>query len=448
MPDKAIDVLDESGSRIRLMNITVPQNILDLEKEIEGIRHQKEELVKQQKYEKAAIFRDKKQKLETRLRHEREHWESQEGSQPHPVTEDDIAQVVSMITGIPVQKVALSESEKILRMKDTLSKKIIGQDDALEAISKSIQRTRSGLKNTRRPIGSFIFIGPTGVGKTEMALVLAEYLFEDRQALIRVDMSEYMEKFNVSRLIGAPPGYVGYEEGGQLSEKVRRKPYSVVLFDEIEKAHPDIFNVLLQILDAGLLTDGLGRKVDFRNTILIMTSNAGSREILKGSSLGFGSADAKDEHKKMSDKMMAEIKKIFRPEFLNRLDEIIVFHKLELSHIIEIEKIYLEDINARLRERSMTVELDDQALEWLAKKGYTSETGARALRRTVEKHLEDKLAEEILMGNFTDGSLINVALADDKLVFTEANKIETVQGEEPQSDQGIKESRSDRGLEG
>ncbi len=426
LPDKAIDVLDETGSRVRLLNITVPQGIVDLEKEIETVRRRKEELVKQQEYEQAAVLRDKKQKLEIKLKHSREKWENQEGNHPHQVSEEDIAQVVSMITGIPVQKVAMSESKKILKMKDSLSQKIIGQDDALEAISKAIRRSRSGLKNARRPIGSFIFIGPTGVGKTEMAHILAEYLFEDRSALVRVDMSEYMEKFNVSRLIGAPPGYVGYEEGGQLSEKVRRKPYSVVLFDEIEKAHPDVFNVLLQILDAGLLTDGLGRKVDFRNTILIMTSNAGSREIAKGSSLGFGQADAKHDHKKMADKMMTEIKKIFRPEFLNRVDEIVVFHRLTLEDIVRIEDIYIDDINDRLKQRDMRLEIDREAMEWLAKQGYTPETGARQLRRVVEKHLEDRLAEEILQGGFTEGSLINVTLTNDELEFAEVNKLSPI----------------------
>jgi ATP-dependent Clp protease ATP-binding subunit ClpC len=425
LPDKAIDVLDESGSRTRLLNISLPQNILDLEKEIEEIRRQKEELVKQQEYEQAAILRDKKQKIETKLKHEREKWETQEGSQPYLVTEEDIAQVVSMMTGIPVQKVAMSESQKLLQMKETLSQKIIGQDDALDSITKAIRRTRSGLKNARRPIGSFIFIGPTGVGKTEMAHVLAEYLFEDKNAIVRVDMSEYMEKFNVSRLIGAPPGYVGYEEGGQLSEKVRRKPYSVVLFDEIEKAHPDVFNVLLQILDVGQLTDGLGRKVDFRNTIIIMTSNAGSREIAKGSTLGFGSGETTENHKKMADKMVSEIKKIFRPEFLNRVDDIIVFRRLTLADIIKIERLYIEDINTRLQERSMKLEADEPALEWIARKGYTPETGARILRRTVEKYLEDQLAEEILKGNFSEGSLINVTMEEDKLKFIEANHLET-----------------------
>ena len=442
LPDKAIDVIDETGSRTRLMNISVPQHIMDLEKEVEDVRRNKEELVKQQEYEQAAVYRDKKQKLEIKLKDEREVWEKQENAEPYLITEEDISHVVSMMTGIPVQRVAVSESEKLLKMKEGLSEHIIGQNEALEAISKAIRRTRSGLKNRHRPIGSFVFIGPTGVGKTELANVLAEYLFEDRQALIRVDMSEFMEKFNVSRLIGAPPGYVGYEEGGQLSEKVRRKPYSVVLFDEIEKAHPDIFNVLLQILDAGQMTDGLGRKVDFRNTIIIMTSNAGSREVAKGSTLGFSSSDDKQDHKQMSGKMMNEVKRIFRPEFLNRVDEIITFRRLSLESIIEIEKIYIKDINTRLEERSMRLEVDDEALEWLAKKGFTPETGARILRRTVEKELEDTLAEQILAGKFTDGSLVSVTLKDDALEFTETNEIDTkdvesVEGTETASNQDI-----------
>jgi len=428
LPDKAIDVIDETGSRIRLLNISVPQDIIDLEKQIELVRRRKEELVKQQEYEQAAVFRDKKQKLEAELKRRRDEWEKAESASPNIITEEDISHVVSMMTGIPVKKVAVGESEKLLQMKQTLGKKIIGQDDALEALVKSIKRTRSGLKNRNRPVGSFIFIGPTGVGKTELANVLAEYLFEDRNALIRVDMSEYMEKFNVSRLIGAPPGYVGYEEGGQLSEKVRRKPYSVVLFDEIEKAHPDVFNVLLQILDAGQMTDGLGRKVDFRNTIIIMTSNAGSREVAKGTSLGFSSLIPGSDHKVMSGKMMEEIKKIFRPEFLNRIDDIITFRRLNKDDIIQIEKIYIEDINKRLQDRSMKLEMTEEALNWLADKGFSSDTGARTLRRTVEKELEDKLAEEILLGKYSDGSLISVSVINETLGFTEINRLETEEG--------------------
>ena len=427
LPDKAIDVIDETGSKIRLANITIPKRITDLEAKIEDLRRRKEELVKQQEYEQAAILRDKKQKFEAQLNLEREHWEAATAAEPSIVTEDDIAEVVSMMTGIPVQKVALSESKKLLQMKNILSRKIIGQEEVLTAISTAIRRSRAGLKNARRPIGSFIFIGPTGVGKTEMAHVLAEYLFEDRQALIRVDMSEYMEKFNVSRLIGAPPGYVGYEEGGQLSEKVRRKPYSVVLFDEIEKAHPDIFNVLLSILDDGQLTDGLGRKVDFKNTIIIMTSNAGSREIAKGSSMGFGVQAPGQDHKIMTERMMSEIKKIFRPEFLNRVDEIITFKRLTLEHIIEIENIYIEDINNRLQERLISIEVDDEALEWIGKKGFSPETGARPLRRFMEKDLENPLSEEILEGNFSEGSIIAVSVKDDELAFTEINRIEALE---------------------
>ena len=440
LPDKAIDVIDETGSRTRLLNISVPQDILDIEKQIDEVKRKKEELVKQQEYEQAAVFRDKKQKLEAELRIRREAWEKEESAEPYLIAEEDISHVVSMMTGIPVKKVALSESSKLLKMKEKLGEKIIGQDEALEALGKAIKRTRSGLKNRNRPVGSFVFIGPTGVGKTELAHILAEYLFEDRNSLIRVDMSEYMEKFNVSRLIGAPPGYIGYEEGGQLSEKVRRKPYSVVLFDEIEKAHPDVFNVLLQILDAGQMTDGLGRKVDFRNTIIIMTSNAGSREVAKGSSLGFSGQDEKDDHKAMSGKMMAEVKRIFRPEFLNRIDEIITFRRLNKKDIIRIEKIYLDDINSRLSDRYMSIEVNDEVLTWLADKGFSPETGARTLRRTVEKELEDKLAEEILAGGFTDGSLISISIKDNELFFTEINEIETddiksIEGANPSSEQ-------------
>ncbi|MBC8204834.1 MAG: ATP-dependent Clp protease ATP-binding subunit, partial [FCB group bacterium] len=427
LPDKAIDVIDETGSKIRLANISIPKNITELEAQIEKLRRQKEELVKQQEYEQAAVLRDKKQKLEAQLKLEREHWETAAAAEPSLVSEEDISEVVAMMTGIPVTKVALSESQKLLDMKNIISKKIVGQEEALESIANAIRRSRAGLKNTRRPIGSFIFIGPTGVGKTETAHAVAEYLFEDRQALIRVDMSEYMEKFNVSRLIGAPPGYVGYEEGGQLSEKVRRKPYSVVLFDEIEKAHPDVFNILLSILDEGQLTDGLGRKVDFRNTIIIMTSNAGSREVAKGTTMGFAAQQSHQDYKKMSERMMSEIKKIFRPEFINRVDEIITFKRLTLQHIIEIEKIYIDDINNRLKEKSISIEVEDEVLNWLGKKGFSAETGARPLRRLIEKELENPLAEEILNGVFAEGSVVNISVKDDKINFVEINRIEALE---------------------
>jgi ATP-dependent Clp protease ATP-binding subunit ClpC len=416
LPDKAIDVLDETGSRIRISNIVVPDKILDLEKQIEDLKRQKDEFVKKQEYEKAAMLRDKKIKLETQLRTEKEKWESGDARPTLMVTADDVASVVSMMTGIPVSRVALSESEKLLKMKDTLSKKIIGQEEALEIIAKSIRRTRSGLKNPLRPIGSFVFLGPTGVGKTELAKVLAEYLFEDPNALVRIDMSEYMEKFNVSRLIGAPPGYVGYDEGGQLSEKVRRKPYSVVLLDEIEKAHPDVFNILLQVLDAGELTDGSGRKVDFRNTILIMTSNLGTREAQKSAGFGFTGTSATD-HERMAAKMLDEVKHIFRPEFLNRLDEIIVFRLLGRKEILKILDIYIEELNERLITRDIKITLTSKAKDYLVDKGYKLETGARMLRRAMEKHLEDPLAEELIRGQFQDGGTIQVRVKGDELTF-------------------------------
>jgi ATP-dependent Clp protease ATP-binding subunit ClpC len=426
LPDKAIDVLDETGSRIRISNIVVPDKVLEIEKQIEALKQQKEEFVKKQEYEQAAMLRDQKIKLEAQLKAEKEKWEAGESRPPLTVTADDVASVVSMMTGIPVSRVALSESEKLLQMKETLSKKIVGQEEALEIIAKSIRRTRSGLKNPLRPIGSFIFLGPTGIGKTELAKVLAEYLFEDPNALVRIDMSEYMEKFNVSRLIGAPPGYVGYDEGGQLSEKVRRKPYSVVLLDEIEKAHPDVFNILLQVLDAGELTDGSGRKVDFRNTILIMTSNLGTREAQKSSGFGFSGTTATD-HSRMAAKMLEEIKHIFRPEFLNRLDEIIVFRMLSRDDILKILAIYIEELNQRLTDRNITITLSAKARDFIVDKGYKPETGARLLRRAVEKYLEDPLAEELIKGQFQDGGTVTVKVKGEELIFQEVNSKKVVE---------------------
>ena len=429
LPDKAIDALDETGSRIRISNIVVPDQILELEKQIEDLKQKKEEYVKKQEYEQAAMIRDQKIKLEQQLKTEKEKWESGEARPTLTVTADDIASVVSMMTGIPVSRVALSESEKLLQMKETLSKQIIGQDEALEIIAKSIRRTRSGLKNPLRPIGSFIFLGPTGVGKTELAKVLAEYLFEDPNALVRIDMSEYMEKFNVSRLIGAPPGYVGYDEGGQLSEKVRRKPYSVVLLDEIEKAHPDVFNILLQVLDAGELTDGSGRKVDFRNTILIMTSNLGTREAQKSAGFGFTGTKSTD-HERMAAKMLEEVKHIFRPEYLNRLDEIIVFRLLSRKDILQILDIYIKELNERLVDRNIDIVLTKKAKDYLVDKGYKPETGARMLRRAVEKHLEDPLAEELIRGQFQDGGTIQVRIKGDELIFQETSSKELAEHSE------------------
>jgi ATP-dependent Clp protease ATP-binding subunit ClpC len=418
LPDKAIDVIDESGSCVRISHIVVPERILELERSLEGVKREKDELVKGQEYEKAALLRDKKVRLETLLQQEKEKWQSSEARPVLTVTDDDIASTVARMTGIPVSKVALSEQQRLLKITESLREQIVGQDEALNTIAKSLRRARSGLKNPRRPIGSFLFLGPTGVGKTELARVLADYLFEDPTALIRVDMSEYMEKFNVSRLIGAPPGYVGYDEGGQLTERVRRKPYSVVLLDEIEKAHPDVFNILLQVLDAGELTDGSGRKVNFCNTILIMTSNLGTREAQKAVQFGFSGSETVD-YQKMAGKMMEELKNAFRPEFLNRLDEVIVFHMLERDHISQILNIYVEEINERMTERHFKVVLTTKARDFLIDKGYKPDVGARLLRRTVERYLEDPLAEEILKERFNPGATIQVICKNGELAFRE-----------------------------
>jgi ATP-dependent Clp protease ATP-binding subunit ClpC len=421
LPDKAIDVMDETGSCVRISHIVIPERVISLEKDIEGIRAQKEDLVKRQEYEKAAMLRDKKIKLETMLKEEKDKWEKSEGRPVVEVKLDDIAGTVSRMTGIPVQRVATGEGERLLKVKESLQNKIVGQDDALDVIARSLRRARSGLKSTHRPIGSFLFLGTTGVGKTELAHALAEYLFSDPNTLIRIDMSEYMEKFNVSRLIGAPPGYVGYDEGGQLTERVRRKPYSVVLLDEIEKAHPDVFNILLQVLDAGELTDGTGQKVDFRNTIMIMTSNLGTREASKAMEFGF-SGPKTVSFDKMSSKMLEEVKIMFRPEFLNRLDEIVVFHMLEKDSIEKILQIYVEDINKRLSDRVLKVALTPKARDFIIDKGYKPEVGARLLRRTVERLLEDPLAEELLKERFHEGATIQVVLKDEQLTFQEMKK--------------------------
>ncbi len=429
LPDKAIDVLDETGSRMRLLNLVVPDHILKLEEEIEALQHQKDELVKSQEYEEAAELRDKKRQLEIQLSDARKDWETSENTVPIVITAEDIAQVVSMMTGIPVNRVAVSESERLIEMKEILKRQVVGQDEAIDELVRSIRRSRTGLKNPNRPIGSFVFLGPTGVGKTELAHVLAEHLFEDRNALIRVDMSEYMEKFNVSRLIGAPPGYVGYDEGGQLSEKVRRKPYSVVLLDEVEKAHQDTFNILLQVLDAGELTDGSGRRVDFRNTVIIMTSNLGTREAKKGS-IGFGEKESASSYQQMKEKMLKEAEELFRPEFLNRLDEIIVFRPLEREHIMMIEDIYLKEINDRLKDRDIVVEVTQPAKEFLCDKGFSFRTGARPMRRTIERYIEDPLAEELLKGTIIDGNLVKVRVKENNLFFDSAPKTEAIKPQE------------------
>jgi ATP-dependent Clp protease ATP-binding subunit ClpC len=425
LPDKAIDVMDEAGARVHLANIVVPKEIVEIEEEIERIRQMKNQVVKNQDFEQAARLRDLEKKLISDLEIAKREWEIKAQNMVFEVTEDDIAEVVAMMTGIPVSKISQSESEKLVKMADELKKQVIGQDEAVEKLSKAIRRARAGLKDPRRPIGSFIFLGPTGVGKTELAKALARYLFDTEDALVRIDMSEYMEKFNVSRLIGAPPGYVGYEEGGQLTEKVRRKPYSVVLFDEIEKAHPDVFNILLQVLDEGQLTDSLGRRVDFRNTIIIMTSNIGTRDIKVTGGIGFGIGDtSKDRYETMKATIEEAVKRVFNPEFLNRVDEIIIFKPLEKEHIIQIIDIAIRDLVKRLEGMGMTLELTRSAKEFIADRGYDPAFGARPLRRAVQKYLEDPLAEEILKGKFSSGSIIRakVSKSKDSLVFYEVSR--------------------------
>jgi len=406
LPDKAIDVIDEAGSRVHMGNFEVSQEVLDLEGDIEKVRQEKAAVVKRQDYEEAARLRDKERNLQSDLEIAKREWDAKTKDIVHDVSEEDIATVVAMMTGIPVTRVAQTESEKLLKMGDALKDYIVGQDEAVSKLTKAIRRTRAGLKNPTRPIGSFIFLGPTGVGKTELCKVLARYLFDSDNALIRIDMSEYMEKFSLSRLVGAPPGYVGYEEGGQLTEKVRRRPYSVVLFDEIEKAHPDIFGILLQVLDDGVLTDSLGRKVDFKNAIIIMTTNVGARDIKNIGSFGFGGENADDKYSSLKNTVEEAMRKLFNPEFLNRVDETIVFRNLEKEDILKIIDIDLKEIYKNIHENKMVLSLDISAKNFLAEKGFDAKYGARPLRRAIQKYVEDPLAEEILRGTFKDGCKI------------------------------------------
>jgi ATP-dependent Clp protease ATP-binding subunit ClpC len=417
LPDKAIDLIDEAGSRTRLRITTMPPEIRNLEKEVEKIKQEKEEAIKTQEFERAADLRDKMKKMRQKLQEEKEKWESLKSKEEAVVTWEDIAYVASKWTGIPMIKLGEKESEKLLRMEEELHKRVVGQEEAIEAVSKAIRRSRAGIGNPKKPIGSFMFMGPTGVGKTELARALAQFLFDDEDALIRFDMSEYMEKFNVSRLAGAPPGYVGHDEGGQLTEKVRRKPYSVVLFDEIEKAHPEIFNVMLQILEDGRLTDSLGRVVDFRNTVVIMTSNLGAREMGIEKNLGFNPEGSEMSFGSMKSKIQTELKKAFNPEFLNRVDDIIVFHPLEKFHIEKIVDIQLEDVQKRLKDKSITLALDPSARDFLIEKGYDKVYGARQMKRTIQKYVEDALAEELLRGNIKEGAVVLLKSAGDKLEF-------------------------------
>ncbi len=415
LPDKAIDVLDEVGARVHLKNIHVPKHIEELEKQIEEIKEMKNQAVKNQQYERAADLRDRESKLLRQLEVAKNQWEEESKTRRYPVDEDDIAEVVAMMTGIPVKRVAQSESKKLVGMEKDLQEVIIGQSEAIQKITKAIQRNRVGLKDPTKPIGSFIFLGPTGVGKTELAKALARYLFDTEDALIRIDMSEYMEKFSVSRLIGAPPGYVGYEEGGQLTEKVRRKPYSVVLLDEIEKAHPDVYNILLQVLDDGQLTDGLGRKVDFKNTLVIMTSNIGVRQLKDfGQGVGFATKarqEQADDHSKTI--IQAALKRTFSPEFLNRIDDVVIFNQLGQEEILKIIDITLKDLRKRLEGMNYTLTLSDQAKRFVAEKGYDPQFGARPLHRAIQKYLEDPLAEFILNESPQEGSVLEAVLTDD-----------------------------------
>jgi len=408
LPDKAIDVLDEAGARVHINNINVPQDIIVLEEAIENIKKDKNRVVKSQKYEEAALLRDKEKKLLDQLEQAKVRWEEETKTKRYTVEESNIAEVIGQMTGIPVNRIIKSEGQKLLTMAQDLKGKVIGQDEAIIKLTKAIQRTRVGLKDPKKPIGSFIFLGPTGVGKTELAKVLATYLFDKDDSLIRIDMSEYMEKFSVSRLVGAPPGYVGYEEGGQLTEKIRRKPYSVVLLDEIEKAHPDVFNILLQVLDDGILTDGLGRRVDFRNTIIIMTSNIGARDLKDfGTGIGFStSAKRENADDQMKATIQSALRKAFSPEFLNRLDDVIVFNSLERADIHKIIDLSLAKVFERIQTLGYKVELTEKAKDFLANKGYDKQYGARPLNRAIQKYLEDLVAEEILKGEMSQDDII------------------------------------------
>ena len=412
LPDKAIDALDEAGSRVHITNIKVPKNIIEIEKKIEEIKDQKNHVVRSQKYEEAAQLRDTERNLLKELDTAKNAWEEETKNHRETVSEDNVAEVVGMMTGIPTQRIAQAEGDRLFKMYDEIHDKVIGQDDAIKKVVKAIQRNRAGLKDPNKPIGSFIFLGPTGVGKTQLAKVLARYLFDSDDALIRIDMSEYMEKFAVSRLVGAPPGYVGYEEGGQLTEKVRRKPYSIILLDEVEKAHPDVFNLLLQALDDGQLTDSLGRKINFKNTIIIMTSNIGARQLKDfGQGVGFSTTAKKESAADHNSSVIQNaLKKAFAPEFLNRIDDVVIFNSLAIEDIHNIIDIELEHLYKRVAELGYTIKLSDKAKDFIADKGYDAAYGARPLKRAIQKYLEDPLAEEIIQSKVTEGDTIKVEL--------------------------------------
>ena len=414
LPDKAIDVIDEAGARARLAAQVPPPEVAELKEKLEAINGDKEAAVRDQNFERAASLRDAERELQAEIRRKQEEWERERQTRRPTISEEGVAFIVSRWTGIPVTRLQEAETARLLRMEEELHESVVGQNEAIEVISRAIRRSRAGLKDPKRPIGSFIFSGPTGVGKTELARSLARFLFADGNALIRVDMSEYMEKFSVSRLIGAPPGYVGYEDSGTLTKAVRRKPYSVVLLDEIEKAHPDVFNILLQVLDEGHLTDNYGRLIDFKNTVVIMTSNVGARDMVKGKALGFGQPDVRSEFQKMAEKVKEEINKVFNPEFLNRLDDVIVFHPLSRDHISQIVSILARDVQKRLGEEELTLRLTQGASEFLVDHGYDEHYGARPLKRAIQKYVEDPLSEKILIGEFARGDEIEVDVAADK----------------------------------
>ncbi|ERI10988.1 ATP-dependent protease ATP-binding subunit ClpC [Aneurinibacillus aneurinilyticus] len=422
LPDKAIDLIDEAASKVRLQSYTIPPNLKELEQRLEEVRKEKDAAVQSQEFEKAASMRDKEQKLREELDKTKNEWQEKQGQTDSEVTPEDIASVVASWTGIPVVKLKEEETERLLKMEEILHKRVIGQEDAVKSISRAVRRARAGLKDPKRPIGSFIFLGPTGVGKTELARALAEALFGEEDAMIRIDMSEYMEKHSTSRLVGAPPGYVGFDEGGQLTEKVRRKPYSVILLDEIEKAHPEVFNILLQVLEDGRLTDSKGRTVDFRNTVIIMTSNVGADLIKKNTTLGFTTPDSSKHYEDMKDRVLGELKRSFRPEFLNRIDELIVFHSLEESHIAEIVLLMSEELRKRLNEQEIDFVLTEDAKRFLAKEGFDPAFGARPLRRAIQRHIEDRLSEELLTGGIKKGDTVKIDVTEGGLKVEKAKE--------------------------
>ena len=419
LPDKAIDVMDETGARIKMKRFTIPPELKELEKDLKRLNKEKNLYIKLHDFEKGAFVKNEEERVRKLYNELYKGWRENQQKETPVIEEDDIAYTVSKITGIPLSKLEEKESEKLLHMEDYLHKRIIAQEEAVGAVSRAIRRSRTGIKNRKGPIGSFFFLGPTGVGKTELAKALAEFLFNDENALVKIDMSEYLERFNVSRLTGAPPGYVGYEEGGQLTETVRRRPYSVVLFDEIEKAHPDVFNILLQVLDEGVLTDSFGRKVDFKNTVIIMTSNLGTRLAENAMPLGFQKPTGENMYKKMRDTILNELKRTFNPEFLNRVDEIVVFHSLEKGHLIKIVKLLMIELNKQILGQDLVVELSDEVIEWLIENNYQPSYGARPMRRAIQKNIEDILSEEILKGRFKDIKKIRVILEKNSPIFIE-----------------------------